>query len=660
MGAIAALLGGAAAATAEINLVAITQWLPVTDEERNLKAPTIDPEAGAEALFWRVHVVDSFESGEPRRTYYNYLRIKIFSQRGCETQGTQDIEYLGQHEITNVAGRTIKPDGAIVELKKDAIFRRDIVKSGGVKVKAVSFAMPAVEPGVIIEYHWREVRYKELAEYVRMPFQREIPVHEVKYYVRPLSLSDVRLPMRLVSFGVKTSNLVNEKDGFSSITQRNMPAFKEEPLMPSEWIEKAWTLVYYADDPKPSAEKFWAGEGKKIYALNEPYLKVNGDVRNATEAALAGATNPDDQLLRLMRYCRSRIKGLSDQDVTERQREKAKENNKPADTLKRGIGTGFDVNMLFAAMARAAGFDVRVARLGDRSDRPFDPNLQDTVFLRTFDIAVKVGDQWRFYDAAAKWLPPGMLSWGEEGSRALISDPKDPVFVQVPFSDGGKSVTTRTGDFRLSEDGTLEGEVRLEYTGHAAAYRREEKAKEAAAQREDDVKDSVRARFSNAEVSAVKVENIEDTDKPLTYSYHVKVPGYAQRTGKRLFVQVGYFENGQAARFPASERKHPVWFEYAWSDHDHITYKTPPGFSLERGEAPSPLMLGDLGGYEVSIQAGKDLLIYDRALTFGRGGRLMFPVSVYSQLKGAFDAIHERDQHTLTLRQMAAGAGAGQ
>jgi hypothetical protein len=62
----------------------------------------------------------------------------------------------------------------------------------------------------------------------------------------------------------------------------------------------------------------------------------------------------------------------------------------------------------------------------------------------------------------------------------------------------------------------------------------------------------------------------------------------------------------------------------------------------------------------VSIQAGKDLLIYDRALTFGRGGRLMFPVSVYSQLKGAFDAIHERDQHTLTLRQMAAGAGAGQ
>ena len=59
--AIAVLLGACAAASTSINVVAITQWLPVTEEERNLKAPTIDPDAGAEALFWRVHIVDGVQ-----------------------------------------------------------------------------------------------------------------------------------------------------------------------------------------------------------------------------------------------------------------------------------------------------------------------------------------------------------------------------------------------------------------------------------------------------------------------------------------------------------------------------------------------------------------------------------------------------------------------
>jgi len=152
MAAMVVLLWGGAAASASVNGVAITQWLPVSDEERNLKAPKIDPDAGAEALFWRVHIVDEMNGRDPQTVLYHYLRIKVFDQRGCKTQGTQDIPFFGKHAILDVAGRTIKPDGTIVELKKDAVFQRDIVKVGGIKIKAVSFAMPAVEPGVIIEY----------------------------------------------------------------------------------------------------------------------------------------------------------------------------------------------------------------------------------------------------------------------------------------------------------------------------------------------------------------------------------------------------------------------------------------------------------------------------------------------------------------------------
>ncbi len=645
-----ALLFGMAGVASGAN--PLKEWLPVTDEERSLKAPTIDPEAGAEALFWHIHVADE-DSGA---VLFHYLRIKVFNQRGVEAQSSRDIEYSGNRTIADVAGRTIKPDGTIVELQKEAILHRDIAKAGGFKVKAVSFVMPAVEPGAIIEYRWREVRAGEYSNYVRMPFSRDIPVHEIKYFVRPLD--GARFPMRLRTFRAQTSAMTKEKDGFSSLFVKNVPAYKEEPLMPSEWVVRPWTLVFYADDVKSSPDKYWASESKYLYELDEPYLKVNGDVRQAADDAIAGLKDPEAQLAKLLQYCRGRIKRFGDQDVTERQREKAKENNKPSDTLKRGIGSGFDVNMLFAAMARAEGFDVRVARLGDRSDRTFDKAFLNTFFLHTMDIAVKVSDKWRFYDAAAKSLPAGMLRWQEEGAQALVTDPKELLFVEAPFSEPEQSLSKRTGAFELDGTGTLQGDVRLAYTGHAAALRREQQSAESEARREDDIRDMVHEQFNNAEVSDVETENLDDPEKPLVYSYKVKVPGYAQRTGKRLFVQLAYFQHGIGAQFPASDRTNPVWFEYPWSEEDHLVFNVPPGFETENATAPHSFSLGPVGDYKVSVRAGQGRLLYDRTLVFGRGGRLAFPVQTYPTLKKVFDAIHDEDQHTLTLHQKAAGTEA--
>jgi len=140
---------------------------------------------------------------------------------------------------------------------------------------------------------------------------------------------------------------------------------------------------------------------------------------------------------------------------------------------------------------------------------------------------------------------------------------------------------------------------------------------------QDDIRELVRGQIGNAEVSAVKVEDIEDAEKPLTYSYRVKVPGYAQRTGKRLFVPLSYFQHGHPARFPASERKYPVCFEYPWTEEDNVTIKVPKGFALENAESPASFGLGSVGEYRVSAKAGGGQLRYHRKLIFGRGGALV-------------------------------------
>jgi hypothetical protein len=640
-------------------------WKPVDPADIALTAPTVDKEADAEALFWEVKVADEADGGDARTVLHHYVRIKIFNERGRESQSKVDIlaPKVGGREIkiSDIAGRTIKPDGTIVELKKEDIFERTIVKTSGVKVKAKSFAMPSVEPGSIIEYRWREVRGDQISLYDRFDFSRDIPVRQVKYYVKPISSPSFPFGMRAQTFNGQNTPFQKDKDGYYSTTIQNVPAFREEPHMPPEYAVRPWMLVYYSLDRKLDAARFWKEYGKEVYEFYKPEIKAGDEVKRKAAELIGDAATPDEKIQRLFDFCRTQIKNVRDDasGLTAEQRAKLKENKSPADTLKRGMGTGRDIDMLFAALAVASGFESRVVLLADRSDTFFDASFPDTYFISTYDVAVKVGDQWRFYDPASTYVPFGMLRWQEEGQQALLSDPKEPAFVLTPMSGPEKSVEKRQGIFKLSSDGTLEGDVKIEYTGHLAADHKEYNDDDSPAEREETLKDRFRRRLGgNAELTDIKVENVNDPVKPFVYSFHVRVPGYAQRTGKRLFIQPAFFQKGLGALFPNAARRHEVYFHYPWSEEDKVQIELPEGYALDSAEAPSPFSGGELTKYEPYAGVTKDgrVLVYTRKFYFGKtsGNLLRFPIGVYPNLKNYFDQVSKEDGHTLALKQGAA------
>src|SRR5262245_27311555 len=234
-------------------------WKPIDPAHVALKAPVVEKDADAEALFWEVYFKDEFDGSTARKVFSHYVRIKIFTQRGVENHGKVDLVYLNRFNIRDIAARTIKPDGTIVEMKKDAVFDREIVRLSGLRLKSKSFALPAVEPGVIVEYRWIEQR-PLTSFYTRLHFQREIPVQAVKYYIKPLS--DLQMGMRSISFHCPSVPFVKERDGYYSVSFNNVPAFHEEPRMPPEDQVRPWMLLYYSDKDKVVPEKFWKDHGK--------------------------------------------------------------------------------------------------------------------------------------------------------------------------------------------------------------------------------------------------------------------------------------------------------------------------------------------------------------------------------------------------------------
>jgi hypothetical protein len=632
------------------NAAQAQQWKPLDPAHVALKAPVVEKDADAEALLWEVYINDA---SDDTYEFVHFLRVKIFTERGKESQSKIDIHYFNGAQVKDVSGRTIKADGSIVELKKDAVFDREVVRFGGLKLKAKSFAMPGVEPGAIVEYRYREV-FRGGANYQQLQFQRDIPVHVVRYYLKPHPLAVN--PMRTMTFQGQTPGFQKDKDGFYRTEMTNMPAFREEPRMPPANQVRTWMLVFYSPDLKKDPMTYWKDHGKQLHEVFKGYMKVNDDVRRASAEAIGDAATPEQKIERLFNFCRTKIKNVNDDasGLTPEQLQKLKDNKSPADTLKRGYGTGLDIDFLFGALATAAGFDARFAKLSDRSTRFFDPTFTDDYFMRAYNIAVKIGDQWRFFDPASTYTPYGMLRWQEEGIQALITDAKEPQFVGTQLSPAEKSVQKRTAKLRLTEDGTLEGEVRVEFTGHFAVSMKEDYDDDTAEQRETKVSDSVKTRIG-ADVADIKIESATDPLKPFAYSYKVRIPGYAERTGKRLFLQPAFFQKGIAPMFTTSERRHDIYFHFPWMEQDHVTIELPAGYALDNAEAPSPLDFGQVGKYDVilSVTEDKTQLDYKRNLRFSG---LIFKKEAYPQLKKAFDALHKQDNHAVTLKQAAAAA----
>jgi hypothetical protein len=96
-----------------------------------------------------------------------------------------------------------------------------------------------------------------------------------------------------------------------------------------------------------------------------------------------------------------------------------------------------------------------------------------------------------------------------------------------------------------------------------------------------------------------------------------------------------------------------VYFHYPWAEEDQVEIELPAGYGLDNADAPPSINVANVSKYDVRIGLTEDkkTLVYRRSFFFGANGMLVFPSTSYHQLKAVFDAVHDRDNHTMSLKQ---------
>src|SRR6185436_7749347 len=72
------------------------EWRPLDPAELALKTSTVEKDTDAEALFWEVRLDDSQLE---EFSHKNYIRIKVFTERGKESQSRVELPFIGSTRI---------------------------------------------------------------------------------------------------------------------------------------------------------------------------------------------------------------------------------------------------------------------------------------------------------------------------------------------------------------------------------------------------------------------------------------------------------------------------------------------------------------------------------------------------------------------------------
>jgi hypothetical protein len=455
------------------------------------------------------------------------VRLQLQTPADAERYGVVSLPYSpsrGQ-TLSGLRAATVLPNGQRIPVPPEAIFDTVSLRRGHHEQRTLSWAFSALEPGAVVEYEYTECHADGLPLPLRLPLQRELPVRSRQVTVPPDLLAHYR---------------------HCKNCQTNLSAYREEPDAPLDGL----ATVEITAPPQTS----WA--------------EIARDLASQFEAELAGpsVTAPGDPTA-LAELCRTRIQNVLYRTDNLTLRGVPEPNPTPADTWRRGYGTPHEINLLFAALARAAGHQVFYARVVHR------PGLPDPSQLQSELIAVRQPHGYVFFNPGVPYLSVGLLDLDEEGRTALIATPDGPEFVTLPRSTSALNRTERTARLEALPDGSVRGIVTLTYSGHAATLRKRRAERQTPAERLA----ALRQEFPGAEISNIAIENLALPAAPVRITFQVSVPGYADRSPRRLFFPGRFFARFAAPRYPEPQRTQPVEFPFAFSVHDTVSFVSPCG-----------------------------------------------------------------------------------
>jgi hypothetical protein len=620
-------------------------WQPISPDDLKMTSEPKAPGAPAIYLYRQVDRNDSGKAGSE----FNYVRIKILTEEGRK-YGNVEIPFAkGRYDVAGIRARTIRPDGSIVNFD-GKIYENTIVKSKTNKYLAKTFTMPEASVGSIVEYHYTLNFEDNFVFDSHWILSEESFTRHAQFTMRPYARDTWRVRWNApAGLPAGTQQAKEGPDHIIRMTSDSIPAFLTEDFMPPENELKLRVDFIYTDEiQEMDMNKFWANFGKKQNDRAEGFVGKRKAMEQAVAQVVSQSDTPEVKLRKI--YARTQqLRNLSYQTaLTEQEgkRDKIKIPSNVEEVLKEGYGYDWQIAWTFLALARAAGFDAVPCLVASRNQYFFTKERLNSSELNSSVVLVQLAGHGVYLNPGAAFTPYGLLPWAQTSVQGLKLDKDGGKWILTTIPESDASRIERKAQMKLAEDGTLEGTVKLTFTGLVAQSRRLEERNEDATERKKYLEDELKEAIpSGSEVELKSSPDWTGIETPLEAEFEVKVPGWLSAAGRKALLPAGLFSAPEKHMFEHAERVYPVYFRYSFKKIDDVQIELPTGWKV--ADLPKPFDRdAKAAEFKWSVQSDGNVLKLYREI---RSDIVIIPKDLYPVLRGFYQTVRTEDDQQIVL-----------
>lgn len=608
---------------------------PVSPDELKITSEPRAPGASAIILYRQVDRDDnSYTSHED-----NYFRIKILTEEGRKHADIEIPFFKGNEDIGNIRGRTIKPDGSIVNFD-GKVFEKQLVKAKGLKYLAKTFTLPDVQVGSIIEYFYT-VDLKE--HYIfdsHWILSNELFTKKARFSLKPYQRFYLRWSWQGLPAGLEPKK---SPDAIVRLETSDVPAFQTEDYMPppNELMSRV-DFIYEEDFTGKDQASFWKQNGKRWNDRLESFVGKRKAMEQAVAQIVSASDSPEVKLRKI--YDRVQQLRNTSYELEKTDQERKREKEKPAenveDVWKRGYGDNVQLTWLFLGLARAAGFEAYGCWVSDRKDYFFNPVTMQSAKLNANVALIKLNGKDLYLDPGVLFTPFGLLTWSETGVTGLRLDKDGGTWIRTTLPEAAESRIDRVAKMKLTDTGDLEGKLTVTYVGLEAMYHRIDERNSDEVERRKFLEERVASQIGvGAQVELTNKPDWTSSETPLVAEFNLKIPGWASNAGRRVMLPAAVFSAGEKGIFEHANRVQPIYFDYPYEKADDVTVELPPGWKVSSVPPPQD-QNGKVVMYSLNVASSPGSLRLTRKLTIDV---LLVDSKYYSALRNFFQGVRTSD-----------------
>jgi hypothetical protein len=626
---------------------------PVSQEELKMTGEPLAPGAPAIILYRQVDRDDN-----PRAAHEDiYLRIKILTEEGRKYADVEIPFDKRREDIVSLRARTVRPDGSAVELRGDVLEKN--LKKANLDGKRINrsakvFTLSDVQVGSIVEYSYTRDFHQFVIFNSHWFLNEGLFTRRAQFSLRPFPGAPIRWTWNNLPPGAAPPK--QGADHMVRMQVSNIPAFEVEDYMPpANELKARIDFIYRPGGVGKDQEAFWRDLGKDWNGDLESFIGK----RSAMEGVVAQIVTASDSSEVKLRQIYDRVQRLrnTSYEPTKTEQEESREHEKGNNVEQvwaRAYGSRTQLNWLFLALARAAGFDAYGCWFSDREDYFFSPITKEGWKLDASVVLVKMNGKDLYLSPGAAFTPFGFLPWSETNVPGLRLDKKGGTWIRTALPQASESRIELLGKLKLTSAGDLEGDITVTFTGlEAQSARVDERNADEVDRKSYLEQDIVSLVGPPAEAQLTNRPEWSNSEMPLVAEFRLKVPGWASSTGKRLIIPALVFSTGSKGLFERKDRVHPIYFEFSHERIDVVTIDLPSGWEATGSTVPQDMDAGLLS-YSLKVEEGPGRLRMTRKLKIDT---MLVDQQDYPDLRNFFQVVRSADAGQILLQPNDARVG---